>query len=287
VQLINEISEAEPSPQLYVLVLDDYHLIQSKEIHKDLAFLLERLPEQLRLIIATRAEPPLPLARMRANNQLGEFRAQDLRFTLSEMETLLNSITGLCLSKDNLAALDVRTDGWIAGLQMAAISMQKRTDISGFIAAFTGSHRHIMDYLTEEVLNQQTEETREFLLETSILHHLNRELCDAVTGRQNGFAMLKQLETANLFLVPIDEERRWYRYHHLFASFLESRLRRLKPDYIPELNKRAAAWFRQNWYLDEAASCALAAGDLDMAAEAIAFAAGEHVVRFEYRTACL
>jgi LuxR family maltose regulon positive regulatory protein len=284
VQLINEISAEEPSPQPYILVLDDYHLVQSKEIHESLAFLLELLPGQLRLIIATRADPPLPLARARANNQLSEFRAQDLRFTLSEMGVLLNDVTGLGLSKENLTALDVRTEGWIAGLQMAAISMQKRTDIPGFIAAFTGSHRHILDYLTEEVLNQQTEETREFLLETSILHHLNGQLCDAVTGHKNGFAMLKQLETANLFLVPIDEERRWYRYHHLFASFLESRLRRLKPDYVPELNKRAAVWFRQNWFLDEAASYALVAGDLDMAAEAIAFAAGEHVVRFEYRT---
>jgi LuxR family maltose regulon positive regulatory protein len=284
VQLINEISEEKLSPRHYILVLDDYHLIQSKEIHEDLAFLLEHLPEQLRLIIATRADPPLPLARMRANKQLSEFRAQDLRFTLSEIETLLNGVIGLGLSKDNLAALDIRTEGWIAGLQMAAISMQKLTNIPGFIAAFTGSHRHILDYLTEEILNQQNEETLEFLLETSILHHLNEALCDAVTGHQNGFAMLKQLETANLFLVPIDEERRWYRYHHLFASFLEGRLRRLKPDYVIELNKRAAIWFRQNGFLDEATSYALAAGDLDMAAETIAFAAGEHVVRFEYRT---
>jgi LuxR family transcriptional regulator, maltose regulon positive regulatory protein len=284
VQLINEISAEETLPYAYILVLDDYHLIQSREIHQDLAFLLEHLPEQLRLVIATRIDPPLPLARMRASGKISEFRAQDLRFTLSETENLLNSIIGLSLSKDNLTALDVRTEGWVAGLQMAAISMQRQTDLPGFIAAFTGSHRHILDYLTEEVLNQQTEETRQFLLETSILQHLNAQLCDAVTGRQNGFAMLEQLETANLFLVPIDEERKWYRYHNLFASFLFGRFRRLKPDFINELYRRAATWFWQNGFTDEAVSYALTAGDFDLVAEIIGSVAPVYIVRLEYRT---
>jgi ATP/maltotriose-dependent transcriptional regulator MalT len=284
VQLINEISAEGTLLHAYILVLDDYHLIQSREIHQDVAFLLEHLPEQLRLVIATRVDPPLPLARMRASGQISEFRAQDLRFTLSETENLLNSIIGLSLSKDKLTALDVRTEGWVAGLQMAAISMQRQTDLPGFIAAFTGSHRHILDYLTEEVLNQQTEETCQFLLETSFLQHLNAQLCDAVTGCQNGFAMLEQLETANLFLVPIDEERKWYRYHNLFASFLFGRLRRLKPEYINALYQRAATWFGQNGYTDEAVSYALTAGDFDLAAEIIGSAAPVYIVRLEYRT---
>ncbi len=284
VPLINEISAIEPSLQPCIMVLDDYHLIISREIHEELSFLIEHLPQQLRLIIATRADPPLPLARLRARSQLSEFRAQELRFTALEMEDLLNGITGLELTRDNLAAMDMRTEGWIAGLQMAAISLQKQKDVPGFIDTFTGTHRHILDFLTEEVLNLQTEETREFLLETSILHYLNGQLCDAVTKHKNGFAMLEQLEKANLFLVPIDEDRRWYRYHHLFASFLEARLRRLKPNYINDLNRRATIWFRQNGLIDEAVSYALAAEDFDMTAEIIDLAAPERIVRMEYRT---
>ena len=219
-ELINEIAGGEPSIQPYILILDDYHLIEEQSIHKDLSFVIEHLPWQLRLVISTRADPPLPLARMRARGQLSEFRAQDLRFTVKETNTLLNSTMGLGLSDEEVAAINARTEGWIASLQMAAISMQRREDIPAFIAAFTGTHRHVLDYLTEEVLNRQTADTRSFLLETSILDRMTGSLCDAVTGRQDGQEMIERLDKANLFLVSLDDERKWYRYHNLFSSML-------------------------------------------------------------------
>jgi LuxR family maltose regulon positive regulatory protein len=284
IELINEVAVDEPPVRPHTIILDDYHLVEEKDIHQDLAFLLEHLPWQLRLMISTRADPPLPLARMRARGQLSEFRAQELRFTSEEINAFLNGVMGLGLSREDIAALDARTEGWIAGLQMAALSMQKQSDIPEFIAAFTGTHRHVFDYLTEEVLGQQTADIQSFLIETSILHHLNGPLCDAVTGRQDGSETLEQLDAANLFLVPLDEERRWYRYQHLFSSLLIGRLQQRQPGRINELYKRAADWFSQNGFADESITYAMAAGDFEMAAELVESAAGEHIIRMEFRT---
>ncbi len=283
-QLINEIAGSETSIQPYILILDDYHLIEEQTIHKDLCFVIEHIPWQLRLVISTRADPPLPLARLRARGQLSEFRAQDLRFTMKETDTLLNSTMGLGLSDEEVAAIDARTEGWIASLQMAAISMQRREDIPAFIAAFTGTHRHVLDYLTEEVLNRQAADTRTFLLETSILDRMSGPLCDAVTGRQDGQEMIEHLENANLFLVPLDSERLWYRYHHLFSSMLVSRLQRLNPERVAELRKRAAIWFQQNGFMEEAISQALTTSDFELSSELIEKAAPAALVLAEIGT---
>jgi LuxR family maltose regulon positive regulatory protein len=284
IELINEIASNEPSIQPYILVIDDYHLIEEQTIHKDLSFLIEHLPGQLRLVISTRADPPLPLARMRARRQLSEFRAQDLRFTVKETDTLLNSTMGLGLSDEEVAAVDARTEGWIASLQMAAISMQKREDIPAFITAFTGTHRHVLDYLTEEVLNRQTSDTRSFLLETSILDRMTGPLCDAVTGRQDGQKMIERLDNANLFLVSLDDERKWYRYHNLFSSMLSSRLQQLNPKRVAELRTRAAIWFQQNGFMEDAISYALATKDFELSSRLIDAAAPASLVRGELGT---
>jgi LuxR family transcriptional regulator, maltose regulon positive regulatory protein len=284
IELINELSQGASPPQPYVIILDDYHLIKQKDIHNDMAFLIEHLPEQLHLIISTRSDPSLPMARMRARGQLSEFRAHDLRFTLEETDTILNGLMGLGLSEDDIETLDIRTEGWIASLQMAAISMRKHNDIPAFIAAFKGTHRHVLDYLTGEVLSQQTEDIRSFLIKTSILNHLNGPLCDAVTGRNDGHDMLEQLEAANLFIMPLDEERKWYRYHHLFSSLLVSRLQQQYPQLILELNKKAADWFHRNGLIEEAITYALAARDFDLSAQLIDFIRGEYLIRSEQHT---
>jgi LuxR family maltose regulon positive regulatory protein len=213
--LINEVAAV---PDRIILVLDDYHLIEAQPIHDALTFLLRHLPPQMHLVIATREDPHLPLARLRARGQLTELRATDLRFTSSEAAAFLNQVMGLDLSAEDIAALETRTEGWIAGLQLAAISMQGRKDVTGFIQSFTGSHHFVLDYLIEEVLQQQSESVQTFLLQTAILDRLTGSLCDALAGQDNGQATLEVLEHANLFIVPLDEERRWYRYHHLFAS---------------------------------------------------------------------
>lgn len=283
-QLINEIAGTEPSIQPYILILDDYHLIEEQTIHKDLSFVIEHLPRQLRIVISTRADPPLPLARMRARGQLSEFRAQDLRFTVKETDILLNSNMGLGLSDEEVAAIDARTEGWIASLQMAAISMQRREDIPAFITAFTGTHRHVLDYLTEEVLNRQTPDTRSFLLDTSILDRMTGPLCDAVTGRQDGQEMIERLDKANLFLISLDDQRQWYRYHNLFSSMLASRLQQLNPGRVAELRKRAATWFQQNGFMEEAISQALATKDFELSSQLIEKAAPASLVRGEIGT---
>jgi ATP/maltotriose-dependent transcriptional regulator MalT len=286
-KLINEISDSKPSSQIYVLVLDDYHLIEEKIIHEDIAFFLEHLPQRFHLVISTRADPPLPLARMRAHRQLSEFRAQDLRFTMEETNTLLNKSMNLGLSQEDVAALEARTEGWIASLQLAAISMKKHKDIPAFIANFEGTHRYILDYLTEEVLRQQTNDTRTFLLETSILDRLNGSLCDFVTGREDGQEILEKLNDENIFLFPLDDERKWYRYHHLFSSllvnYLQSSSDGLK-EHIVELHKRAALWFNQNGFMEDAILYALPAGDYGLAAQMIETIAGESFMRMEFRT---
>jgi LuxR family maltose regulon positive regulatory protein len=263
------LSEAEGRTTGFVLVLDDYHVISNPAIHTGITFLLDHLPAQMHLIIASQADPPLPLARWRARGQLGEIRADDLRFTPEEAATFLNQMMGLDLSASDIAALEARTEGWIAGLQLTALSMQGRTDVTDFIAAFTGSHRYILDYLTEEVLQRQPEEVQSFLLRTCILDRLCGPLCDAVTGETNGQAMLERLERANLFTVRLDDERHWYRYHHLFAEVLRLRLQRAQPDQVPELHRKAAAWSEEHGLIDDAVGHALASGDAAWAARLV------------------
>ena len=219
--LVNEFAEA--SDQV-VLVVDDYHLVEAPEVHRSLEFLLEHLPPALRLVVASRADPPLPLARMRARGQLAEIRASALRFTVDEAAELLRAGVGDTLPDSAVATLGERTEGWVAGLQLAALSLRGRTDSAGFVAEFSGSHRFILDYLTEEVLDRQPEELRTFLLETSVLERLSGPLCDAVLGRGGSQELLESVERANLFVLPLDAERRWWRYHHLFADMLRARL---------------------------------------------------------------
>jgi LuxR family transcriptional regulator, maltose regulon positive regulatory protein len=253
----------------FVLVLDDYHSVTLQPIHESLAFFLEHLPQHMHLVISSRNDPPLSLVRLRAEGQLIELHAADLRFTLDEVTAFLNSIMDLGLSDKQIATLDTHTEGWIAGLQLAALSMQGREDKQQFIVTFTGSHRHILEYLSTEVFSRQPGYMQDFLLQTSILDRLSESLCDAVTNRRDGQAILERLEQANLFLVPLDEERRWYRYHHLFAEFLRQRLSQAQPALLPELHRRAAGWYEQNGLVAEAMQHALAAGDLQHAARLV------------------
>jgi len=249
-----------------VLILDDYHLITAPAIHETLTFLLDHLPLHAHLIIASRTDPPLPLVRWRAQGQLNELHTTDLRFINDEVALFLNQVMGLHLSGQQIASLDTHTEGWVAGLQLAALSLQGRTDIENFLATFTGSHRHILDYLTGEVLQRQPEPVRTFLLQTSILERLSASLCDAVTQRNDGQAMLEHLEQANLFLIPLDEERHWYRYHHLFAEFLRDRLRQAYPDLLPTLHQRASEWYEHYGLIATTMDHALAAGNMEYAA---------------------
>jgi LuxR family transcriptional regulator, maltose regulon positive regulatory protein len=225
-----------------VLVLDDYHVIEARPIHNALAVFIAHRPPRAHLVMATRADPPLPLARLRARGELVEIRAADLRFTPDEAATFLNQMMGLRLSAAQVAALEERAEGWIAGLQLAALSLRGRDDPADFVAAFSGTHRHVLDYLAEEVLDRLAEEDRQFLLQTAVLDRLTAELCAALTGRAGGQATLERLDRANLFLIPLDEERAWYRYH-LFADFLRNRLRQAAPALVPELHRRATAWY--------------------------------------------
>ena len=232
-------------PDDVVLVLDDYHVIDAREVHEGMSFLLDHLPPRLHLVIASRADPALPLARMRARGELVEIRAADLRFTSEEAAAYLNDMMGLALTAQDVAALEGRTEGWIAALQLAALSMQGRDDNAGFIAAFAGDDRYIVDYLAEEVLQRQPEQVQDFLLQTSVLDRLSGSLCDAVTGQTGGKATLEALDRGNLFLVPLDDRRRWYRYHHLFADVLRARLLDEQPDVVPALHRRACDWFEE------------------------------------------
>ena len=262
-----------------VLVLDDYHLIDDPAVHGSLALLLERLPPQLRLMLASRADPPLPLARLRAGGKLSELRERDLRFTATETAALLREATGLDLPADSVAALEARTEGWVAGLQLAALSLQGHVDPASFVASFSGSHRFVLDYLTEEILARQPEELVRFLLETSVLKRLSGPLCDAVCGRGDSQRLLEQIERANLFLVPLDEERRWWRYHHLFADLLQARLRQSDPERVTQLHRAAAAWCEQHDLADDAIRHALAAADPVWAARLIERHLEEQIMR--------
>ena len=269
--LLNEIDTVTDN---FVLVLDDYHVIDSKPIDNALSFLLEHLPPRMRLVIATREDPDLPLARLRAGDQLTELRVTDLRFTPSEAAEFLNQVMDLSLSAEDIAALETRTEGWIAGLQLAAISMQGQKDVTNFIKSFTGSHSFVMDYLVEEVLQQQSESVQTFLLRTSILDRLCGPLCDAVLldHSASGQATLEYLEQANLFIVPMDNERRWYRYHHLFADLLRQRLHQSAASPtgddrmgVAELHIRASAWYEDSGLEIDAFHHAVAANDYERA----------------------
>jgi LuxR family maltose regulon positive regulatory protein len=264
--LVNEISQAKGE---FVLVLDDYHEIASRSVHESLAFLIDHLPAQAHLVVATRVDLPLPLARLRVRGQLNELRATDLRFTTDEATAFFNDIMELRLTTDNVKALDSLTEGWIASIRMAAISMQGCENIPSFIAEFAGTHRHIMDYLVEEVLGRQEDSVQQFLVQTSVLDRLSAALCNAVTGGDSGQGMLDHLQSANLFVVPLDESRKWFRYHHLFSDLLRDRLQKTQPDLIPVLHRRASAWFEHEGLISEAIQHALAAKDLVHAADLI------------------
>jgi LuxR family maltose regulon positive regulatory protein len=255
-----------------VMVLDDYHCIEARAVHDGMAFLLERLPPQVHLLIATRADPPLQLARWRGRGELLEIRAADLRFTTDEAAAYLNGATGLELTAQDVVALERRTEGWITAIQLAALSMQGRDDVPGFIAGFAGDDRYIVDYLVEEVLQRQAEDRRSFLLQTSILSRLNGPLCEAVTGRGGGGATLEALEHGNLFLFPLDDRRQWYRYHHLFADVLQARLLDERPEDLAELHRRASDWCEQNGERSEAIRHAMAGKQFDRAAELVELA---------------
>jgi LuxR family transcriptional regulator, maltose regulon positive regulatory protein len=263
--LLNDLHALE---QTVTLVLDDYHAIEAQAVHDALIFLVEHLPPTLRLVIATRVDPPLPLSRLRVRGQLVELRAADLRFIREEIEAFLNQVMGLTLSGDDCARLEARTEGWIAGLQLAALSLQSAADSSAFLDSFTGSNRYIIDYLLEEVLAHQPETVQTFLLQTSLLDRFCGPLCEAVTEQTGGQAQLERLEAANLFLIPLDEERRWYRYHHLFADALRARLDRQAVN-VAELHRRAADWLERNDLSHEAVTHALRGQHWEMAADLI------------------
>jgi LuxR family maltose regulon positive regulatory protein len=263
--VLNELSVL---PGEVTLILDDYHLVDSPGIRPGMTFLLDHLPPQVRLIISTRADPGLPLARLRARGELIEIRAAELRFTLAEATTYLNDVTGLGLTVEDIASLAERTEGWVAALQLAALSLRGRDDAAGFIAGFAGDDRFVVDYLVEEVLDRQPEPVRRFLLETSILDRLTGALCDAVTGGHDGKAMLERLDRANLFVVPLDDQRRWYRYHHLFADVLRSHLLDERRD-VADLHRRAGNWYDETGEPVPAVRHTLAAGDVGHAADMV------------------
>jgi len=255
------INELAARPGDFVLVLDDLHVVEEASIYEALRALVAHQPPGMHLVIVTREDPPLPLARLRARGQLVELRAHDLRFAPGETAVFLNEVMGLALGARDVEELNARTEGWIAGLQLAGLSVRDRADSATFIARLSGSHRNILNYLTEEVLGRQPEEIRRFLLQTSILDKLNGDLCDAVTGRAGSSALLERLLGANLFLIPLDDERQWYRYYHLFAGMLRNLLHALHKDEVAELHRRAGAWYARAGLAGEAIGHALAAAD--------------------------
>jgi len=280
--LVNDLAEI---PREVVVVLDDYHVVDPGPVHEAVSFLLEHMPENVHLVIAGRTDPPLPLPRLHARGQMTEIRAADLRFTPEEASAFLRDAMGLALSAKDVAALEGITEGWIAALQLAALSMQDRENVSGFVESFSGSNRHVLDFLAEEVLERQPEAVRRFLLETSVLERMNAALCDAVTDRSDGQEMLERLERENLFVVALDDERRWYRYHHLFRDFLRGRLGRENPELVGELHLRASVWYEDNRLDSEAISHALSAPDHERAARLIERGAKAAVGRGEVPTA--
>jgi LuxR family maltose regulon positive regulatory protein len=281
--LLNEIATM---PQPAILVLDDFHVLNTRSIDQALAFLVEHLPPQLHLVITTREDPQLPLARLRARGQLTELRAADLRFTPAEASAFLSQVMDLRLSEEDIAALEIRTEGWIAGLQLAALSMQGHQDVPGFIRAFAGDNRYIVDYLVEEVLQRQPESIKQFLLATSILDRMCGSLCDAVLDERQqtkdqsrtsfvihpSSLVLEELERSNFFVIPLDDRREWYRYHHLFAGVLATHLRAEQPELVATLHRRASAWYHQHGSAADAIRHALAAQDFARAADLVELA---------------
>ncbi|MEO0706186.1 MAG: LuxR C-terminal-related transcriptional regulator [Cyanobacteria bacterium J06649_5] len=261
--LLNEIAAVE---ETVVLILDDYHVIETQAIHHGISFVLSHLPPQLHLIIASRTDPPLSLARLRSCGDFTELRVSDLRFTPDEAAAFLNQGIGLEISAAEVSALEKRTEGWIAGLQLAALSLQGREDIPDFVAAFSGDDRYIVDYLMEEVLQRQPDRVRRFLLQTALLDRLSSSLCNAVTDQNDGQEMLETLERGNLFIIPLDNKRQWYRYHHLFADVLQARALMEQPEHLPTLHRRASDWYEQNDLFSDAIRHALAAQDFERAA---------------------
>ncbi|MBV9356490.1 MAG: AAA family ATPase [Chloroflexi bacterium] len=276
--------ELDAIPEPLVLVLDDYHVVQSPVVHAGLRYLLERLPAGMHLLLSTRSDPPLPLARLRANDQLLELRAADLRFSRDEASEFLRAVMGLELTDEQVAALGTRTEGWAAGLQLAGLSLRDRADASTAIASFTGSHRFVIDYLVEEVLTRLPDATRVFLERTSMLGRLTGALCDAVTGGSDSAGMLEELERANLFVSALDDGRHWYRYHQLLADGLRHQLQRRSPELLCELHDRASRWFEANGLVEEAVEHALASGSWDRAASLIAPLARVLISRGEQST---
>ncbi len=264
--LINELASI---PDRIVLVLDDYHLIEAQPIHDALGFFIENSPPSIHLVLATREDPPLPISRLRARNQLTELRAADLRFTSYEATDFLTGMMGLELSAEDMIALEDRTEGWVTGLQLAALSLQGSKDVTEFIHSFSGSHRYVLDYLIEEVLGQQSKGIQNFLLQTAVLNHLTASLCNHLIGQDNSQEMLEMLEHANLFIIPLDEERRWYRYHHLFADLLRQRLHQSQPEKVSILHIKAGEWFKDQGFYQEAIKHLLAGEDYQNAAELI------------------
>ena len=288
--LINDIANAL---RPFVFLLDDYHVIVNPVIHDLLSYLLDHLPPQMHLVLVTRADPPLPIPRLRGRGQLSELYQSDLRFTSEEVAQFLDLAAGLRLSPEDSAALERRTEGWIAGLQMAAISMRGRDDVSAYVHAFAGSHRYVFDYLGEEVFRQQTADVQAFLLHTAILDRLCGELCDAVINARcrpeggqsvDSQSILEQLEHDNLFIVALDERRHWYRYHRLFSDLLRQRLQRERSEMIPRLHRRASEWHEENGLIPEAVNHSLAAGDLERAAGLIEWNAWDTLLRGEAAT---
>jgi LuxR family maltose regulon positive regulatory protein len=277
-ELVNELSRL-PASDLMV-VLDDYHLVTNEAVHQALAFLLDYAPAYLHIVITSRADPPLPLGRLRARGQLAELRTADLRFTLGEATELLESTLGVSLTPAEIGALEESTEGWAAGLQLAILSMQGRSDSEDFLKGFDGKHRFVLEYLAEEVLRRQPAEVQSFLVQSSILDRLCGSLCDAITGRDDGVAMLERLEQANLFLVPLDKERRWFRYHHLFADFLKQR----QPSDVTTWHHRASQWFERQGQIEEAIDHALAAKDNERAAFLVDGVARHILMRGELHT---
>ena len=284
--LLNQITAG---PGQIVLVLDDYHLITAETVHDAVGFLLDHMPARMHIAIATRADPPLPVARLRGRGQLCEIRLSDLRFTPDETMAFLGEVMGLALSDTDITALATRTEGWIAGLQMAGLSLQGRDNASQFIADFAGSNRYILDYLLEEVLDREPEHVQTFLLRTSILERLCVPLCDAVLGIAapsfyDSRSILEHIEHANLFLVPLDEHREWYRYHRLFSDLLQQRLAQTETDTIPELHRRASRWFEENGWVSAAIEHALVAEETERAADVIEENAQATLMRGEIAT---
>lgn len=269
-ELLNDLAAA---PREVWLVLDDYHLVDSHEVGRAMAFLVEHLPPNVHVVLSTRADPDLPLSRWRVRGEVVEIRAADLRFTSAEAAAYLNDATGLRLTAADVETLEERTEGWIAALQLAALSIRGREDVSSFIARFAGTDRYVVDYLVEEVLAHQSEPVREFLLRSSVLDRFTGPLCDAVVGRDDGRDLLLGLERANLFLVPLDDRREWFRYHHLFADVLRARMLAEQPDLVPLLHDRASRWFESHDRVQDAVRHALAARDVDRAVHLMELAA--------------